>query len=228
LVGLAVAQSATLWNNVIDAAKGDAQTKGILAEALFSYNGTTFDRLRGTIANGILVDVTRVTGNVSVIGTQSDNSTNSTAKLPTIPCRANASAPSWTEGNQVPCSTDLAGGMRIAGGGSSSSVQGATLFNAQASSGSNTALVVTIAAAASTRAHLYKLQVLCVGGGTTSATVTDGATVISSMSAPQNGMVNTETWPVGLTGTTNTNMVLTLNACGTGGTGVMTYQADRF
>jgi hypothetical protein len=41
-----------------------------------------------------------------------DNSTNSTSKVPTMPCVANATAPSWTEGRQVPCSTDLAGYQR--------------------------------------------------------------------------------------------------------------------
>lgn len=41
-----------------------------------------------------------------------DNSTNSSAKVPVLPCRGNASVPSWTEGNQVPCSTDLSGYQR--------------------------------------------------------------------------------------------------------------------
>lgn len=48
LAGLAVAQTATLWNNVIDAAKGDAQQSGILATSTYLYNGATFDRVRGT------------------------------------------------------------------------------------------------------------------------------------------------------------------------------------
>jgi hypothetical protein len=52
------------------------------------------------------------TGNFNVVGTASDNSTDSTAKLPTIPARANAAVPAWTEGNQVPLSTTLAGELR--------------------------------------------------------------------------------------------------------------------
>lgn len=48
LVGLAVAQSATTWNNVIDAAIGDAQTSGILGMNSYLFNGLTFDRQRGT------------------------------------------------------------------------------------------------------------------------------------------------------------------------------------
>jgi hypothetical protein len=48
LVGLAVAQSATQWNNVIDAAKGDAQSSGISGVSSYLFNGATFDRQRGT------------------------------------------------------------------------------------------------------------------------------------------------------------------------------------
>ena len=62
LVGLAVAQSALIWNNVADAAKGDALPSGILAESPYLYNGTTFDRQRGSITFGALVDVTRISG----------------------------------------------------------------------------------------------------------------------------------------------------------------------
>lgn len=65
LVGLAVAQTSTLWNNVIDAAKGDAQTTGILGQSPYLYNGASFDRQRGSIANGALVDVTRISGSIT-------------------------------------------------------------------------------------------------------------------------------------------------------------------
>ena len=46
-----------------------------------------------------------------------DNSTNPTVKVPVLPCVATAAAPVYTEGAIVPCSTDLAGGTRQAGGG---------------------------------------------------------------------------------------------------------------
>ena len=65
LVGLSVAQSATLWNSVADAAKGDSLTSGILAQATMLFNGTSFDRQRGSIANGAQVDVTRILGNIT-------------------------------------------------------------------------------------------------------------------------------------------------------------------
>lgn len=65
LTGLAVAQTATLWNNVKDAAVGDNLTTGILASALMMYDGTNFDRARGTTANGLLVDVSRIQGSIT-------------------------------------------------------------------------------------------------------------------------------------------------------------------
>ena len=43
----------------------------------------------------------------------SDNSISSSSKTPVLPCTANASAPSWDEGRQVPCSTDLLGNTRV-------------------------------------------------------------------------------------------------------------------
>ena len=65
LVGLAVAQSSTLWNNVKDAAAGDALSSGVLAEQIYAFNGLTFDRMRGDTTNGLDVDVTRISGNVT-------------------------------------------------------------------------------------------------------------------------------------------------------------------
>jgi hypothetical protein len=65
IAGLAVAQTQTQWNNVIDAAKGDGQGSGLLGQVSYMYNGATFDRERGTIANGTLVDVSRISGSIT-------------------------------------------------------------------------------------------------------------------------------------------------------------------
>lgn len=54
-----------------------------------------------------------VSGNVSVVGTASDNTANSTAKLPVIPAVANTAAPTYTSGDQVPLSTDTGGNLRV-------------------------------------------------------------------------------------------------------------------
>jgi len=60
--GLAVAQSNTQWNNVIDASRGDSQSSGILGQSLYMFNGLSFDRARGDTTNGLDVDVTRMPG----------------------------------------------------------------------------------------------------------------------------------------------------------------------
>ena len=65
VAGLAVAQSSTNWNSVIDASKGDAQTQGIMGMSLYLFNGLTFDRVRGDITNGMDVDVTRISGSIT-------------------------------------------------------------------------------------------------------------------------------------------------------------------
>jgi len=59
LAGLAVAQTATVWNNVIDAAKGDGQSSGILGQSPYLFNGATFDRQKGTSGSA----------NVNIVGT---------------------------------------------------------------------------------------------------------------------------------------------------------------
>lgn len=65
IAGLAVAQSANLWNNVKDANAGDSLSSGILATGTMVYNGLSFDRVRGDITNGMDVDVTRISGSIT-------------------------------------------------------------------------------------------------------------------------------------------------------------------
>jgi hypothetical protein len=65
LVGLSVASSATSWNSVIDAARGDSIGSGILGQSPYLWNGVSFDRQRGSIANGALVDVSRISGSIT-------------------------------------------------------------------------------------------------------------------------------------------------------------------
>lgn len=78
MAGLAVAQSNSRWNKVRDGAAGDALSFGVLASAIYAYNGISFDRMRGTTANGLDVDVTRIDGG----DTPSDAFTNPTDALP--------------------------------------------------------------------------------------------------------------------------------------------------
>lgn len=208
LAGLAVAQTPTLWKNVKDAAVGDALTEGILASGLELYNGVSFDRARGTIANGLAVDVTRLPGGAQTPADGFANPTTFQGGWSLIGLFNGTTWDRW-RGQTVP-------------------VQGITLFNSQSSAAANTAVVVTIAATALQSAHLYKVTGVCLTSGTSTFTVQDGASTIYSMSIPTNPMSATETWTPGLTGTVNTNMVLTLNACGAGNVGVVSIQADRF
>lgn len=53
--------------------------------------------------------------NATVVGTGSDNTANSTTKLPVLAAVANTSAPSYTSGNMVPLSVDTSGNLRITG-----------------------------------------------------------------------------------------------------------------
>jgi hypothetical protein len=93
---------------------------------MMGYNGTTYDRIRSIANNADAVAVTTLgilpTGSYQYgfngttwdrLRVGADNSANTTIKSPVLPCRANASAPTWTEGNQVPCSTDLTGAERV-------------------------------------------------------------------------------------------------------------------
>jgi len=60
VMGLAVAQSAKQYNDVKDYAAGDGVTKGVLDAGCMMWTGSSADRCRGSITNGLLVDVTRV------------------------------------------------------------------------------------------------------------------------------------------------------------------------
>ncbi len=85
IAGLAVAQTATQWNSVKDAAFGDNMTSGVLAAGCVLFDGTNFDRCYGDITNGLDVDVTRVGGTVTIAGasTPADNFANPTTAVTT-------------------------------------------------------------------------------------------------------------------------------------------------
>lgn len=54
-------------------------------------------------------------GQLIVVGAASDNSANSTSKLPVLSARANTSAPTWSDGSMVPLSVDTSGALRVSG-----------------------------------------------------------------------------------------------------------------
>jgi len=101
-------------------------------------------------------------------------------------------------------------------------------LNSVATSAANAAVTTTIAAAASTRPHLYRVDAYC-SAGTAQLTVADGATTIWQTPAAAVGTTMfTTTWPTPLTGSVNTNMTITLGTCGVGNTGTLIVQADRW
>lgn len=73
------------------------------------WNGATWDKLRGDTTNGLWANVK------TFYSAAADNSANSSTKIPVLSGKANASAPTWTEGYQVPLSVDLSGNLRTTG-----------------------------------------------------------------------------------------------------------------
>jgi hypothetical protein len=69
----------------------------------------------GTGATFTVLQATASNLNATVVGTGTDNTTNSTSKLPVLAARANTAAPTWSDGNMVPLSVDTTGALRITG-----------------------------------------------------------------------------------------------------------------
>ena len=238
IAGLAVAQTATLWNNVIDAAKGDAQTSGILGQAPYMYNGLTFDRVRGDITNGMDVDVTRMSGVI----TPADAYANPTTANQVWSLTGLFNGTTWdrqrTATADALASTGIAavGNMAFNGStwdrwkGQAFPVQGTNLFNTQTTGAATTAVTVTLTALANARVHIYSVEGRCnTAANTSGITVTDGGTTIWSTVATEVLAANNfvRTWPTGLTAATNSQVVITLAACAAG-TGTLIVQADKF
>ncbi len=107
-------------------------------------------------------------------------------------------------------------------------IQGATLFNSETTGAADTAVTLTIAAAANTRAHVYTVDARC-SATTSSVTITDGGFTRFSTTSTEIGTTRTRIqWPVGLTGLTNSAVVVTLATCGAANTGTLSVQADRY
>lgn len=82
----------------------------LCSSQVYAASNDVLLNLRNPTSTSPLDPTLRVTG-------PADGGTNPMVKLPTLPCRANAVAPTWAEGSIVPCSVDLAGALRTSGGG---------------------------------------------------------------------------------------------------------------
>lgn len=123
-------------------------------------------------------------GNFNNLIADADNSANAAIKLATIPARANAADPAWTEGNQVPASTDLAGFQRakVKFNTPTTAALSSASINA-AASGNNT----LVAAVAAQTVRVFRL--FLVVAGTVDIIFRDGAATgfTGTMSFSKNG-----------------------------------------
>ena len=120
-------------------------------------------------------------------------------------------------------------GMSL-GSCSTTPVQGNALQNSQTTGAATTAVTVTIAALPSVRTHIYNVEARCnTAANTSGITITNGGTTIWSTVATEVLAATNfvRTWPTGLTGSTNSAIVITLAACAAG-TGTLIVQADRY
>ena len=110
-------------------------------------------------------------------------------------------------------------------------IQGPVLLNSQTTGGAAAAVTVTLAAVTGSRTHIYGVEGRCnTAANTSDITITDGGTTIwtsgplaVTAAAPQYN----RSWPTGLTGATNSAVVVTLAACAAG-TGTLIIQADKW
>lgn len=79
IAGLAVAQTATKWNNVKDLAFGDALTNGVMMVSPCLWNGSSCDRQRGSITGGALVS--QAASGATAFSVKRDNITTASVNL---------------------------------------------------------------------------------------------------------------------------------------------------
>lgn len=128
--GLAVAAAPNKWNDVKDYGAGDGVLTGVLAAGMMFWNGSAADRVRGSVANGIQVDVTRIpTSGTAFFSVKRDNISAASVNLAfgltskKIAIRApftntDEICVSYTGGTAVCPAANTAGNSRIAPGGS--------------------------------------------------------------------------------------------------------------
>jgi hypothetical protein len=140
-------------------------------------------------------------GNFNVVGINSDNTSNTTTKLPVLAARANTSAPTWTDGYQVPLSVDTSGALRITG----------TISAPNASIGSNGAAIPTSSTliAASDGTNLQQLR-----SSTSAPAGTENGLIVRNIPSGTQSVSGTVTANAG-TGTFTVAGTVTANA-GTG------------
>lgn len=232
LVGLAVSESAILWNNVRDASAGDNLVNGILMTSLGLFDGTNFDRARGDIANGLDVDVTRISGTVTVVGNQTptDAYTNPTTAVTTYALNGTSNGTTWDKLKDIGVAGDVSttgAGISTAGcmyyaraaavyqrcGGSAGYLSVLSQGNQQSTSGTvttqsvsaaNTAVTINVTGAANVRSMINGIDAYCSAGtsGITITTSTGPTTVWTTPAAGVGTTLFSKEFPVALTSPT--------------------------
>ncbi len=106
--------------------------------------------------------------------------------------------------------------------------QGLNLFNSNTTGAANTAVTVTITAAPTQRAHVYRIEASC-SVGTSTVTVTDGGTNIWATLAAEVGAARyRQQFTPAITSSTNSALVVTLATCGVGNAGTLIVHADQY
>jgi hypothetical protein len=108
-------------------------------------------------------------------------------------------------------------------------VQGGALFNTQTTGAVTTAVTVTLTASPGQRVLVHAVEARCnTAAATSGLTITDGGTTIWSTVATEVLAANNffRNWTPALSGTTNSQVVVTLAAC-TAGTGTLIVQASK-
>lgn len=110
-----------------------------------------------------VVQATAANLNATVVGTATDNTTNSTVKLPVMAALANTASPTWSNGNMVPLSVDTTGALRITGTISASNPSVTTTGSAPPASATYIAGSVTTAAPTYTTGQMSALSLTTSG-----------------------------------------------------------------
>ena len=141
--------------------------------------------------NAGVVSVQGISGGtpIPLIGSVGNNTPTSTNNVPVMPAIANASAPTWTAGNQVALSVDLAGNTRVIAVQSSAAAFNATVIgnlttNSSAPTNNNVGALVAIANAANptyTEGRQVLLSTDLTGALRVAATISGSGTGTSSL-----------------------------------------------
>ena len=232
LVGLAVAESATLWNNVRDGSAGDNLTNGLLMTSLGLWDGTNSDRAPAdayanptTAVNTIALNSTfnaTTWDRLKDLGNAGDASTTG-AGIPSAGCMYFArSAAVYQRCGGV------AGYLATVGMGQTQSPNGTV--TTQTTGATNTAVAIAITGATNTRAHVNGVDAYCSAGtsGVTITTATGTTTIWSTPAAAVGATLFSKEFPTALTTTVLADTVtVTLASCGVGNTGTLMVRGGR-